>query len=596
MGMGQGLRVAGICLLAMAVLAVPARAEPVVESFSVSPSSTQAGAHPDLAATFRVEDLDVPRSPEEATIGFPEGLSGLFGSAILCADSQFALGECPTASQVGLVTVYGEVAGDDGHLLGTAPVFAAVPGEGDLGRFVASTPAPGPQLSMPVALRGGGDLGMDLSIQGFSALVPIARVDLTIWGVPAAPGHDEDRFAPPSGAGCPGVADTSCAGPNSSNAPLAPLLLNPSRCKAALKATISLRVHEVPGDTFLDEASYPQTTGCDQIAFEPDFEAQLSTGEIATRTGLDLELISPQQLSANIPTQSQVRAAGIGLPLGLRLDEEAVEAHAFCTDAQAGLGTEAPPACPAGSEVGSASVETPMLAAPMQGSLYLGESDPQGAARLILAFAGPRFGFKTVMELVADTEEGRVYASFHDLPQVPIERYGISLGASAGLLITPLSCDIYAVSAVVVPWNAELAERVVNHFMTLTSGPNETLCPGPAANVAVVLSPERLPADGESTTMAHATVTDASGVPVLGDAIHFTSSDPGQVVGGTTNNEDGVYYAPDPRVENGRRGDDHGDRPLGQPPRLRHGGSRAARGTDRGPARTAPRVRRRPRR
>jgi hypothetical protein len=31
---------------------------------------------------------------------------------------------------------------------------------------------------------------------------------------------------------------------------------------------------------------------------------------------------------------------------------------------------------------------------------------------------------------------------------------------------------------------------------------------------------------------------------VLGDAIRFTSSDPGQLVGGTVNNEDGVYQAP----------------------------------------------------
>lgn len=70
-----------------------------------------------------------------------------------------------------------------------------------------------------------------------------------------------------------------------------------------------------------------------------------------------------------------------------------------------------------------------------------------------------------------------------------------------------------------------------------------TQAPGPAAQLAVVVTPGSLLADGTSTATVTATVTDASGNPVPGDQVGFLSSDPGQKVGPVSDHGDGAYSA-----------------------------------------------------
>ncbi len=73
--------------------------------------------------------------------------------------------------------------------------------------------------------------------------------------------------------------------------------------------------------------------------------------------------------------------------------------------------------------------------------------------------------------------------------------------------------------------------------------PGRSLAAGPAANVSVQLTSSSIPADGSSRIGATATVTDASGTPVIGDDIAFTSSDPGETISQPIDNENGTYSA-----------------------------------------------------
>jgi hypothetical protein len=58
------------------------------------------------------------------------------------------------------------------------------------------------------------------------------------------------------------------------------------------------------------------------------------------------------------------------------------------------------------------------------------------------------------------------------------------------------------------------------------------------------LQPDTISADGSSTSVATATVTDANGNPVPGDTVAFSAPlDPGVQVGATTDNGDGTYSA-----------------------------------------------------
>ena len=78
---------------------------------------------------------------------------------------------------------------------------------------------------------------------------------------------------------------------------------------------------------------------------------------------------------------------------------------------------------------------------------------------------------------------------------------------------------------------------------TLSGTATLTQSAGPAATVAVALSPTSIIADGTSTTTATATVKDAEGHLLPSESVGFTSSDTGDKVSGTTNAGSGTYTA-----------------------------------------------------
>jgi hypothetical protein len=67
--------------------------------------------------------------------------------------------------------------------------------------------------------------------------------------------------------------------------------------------------------------------------------------------------------------------------------------------------------------------------------------------------------------------------------------------------------------------------------------------PGPASTVVVSLAPAHVAADGNSTTIATASVTDAKGNPVSGDDVSFASSDAGNAIGPVSEPDPGTYSA-----------------------------------------------------
>ena len=69
-----------------------------------------------------------------------------------------------------------------------------------------------------------------------------------------------------------------------------------------------------------------------------------------------------------------------------------------------------------------------------------------------------------------------------------------------------------------------------------------TQTPGPATAVSVALSPPSIVADGTSTTLVTATVSDANGNAVAGHAVEISSST-GQSVAATDDQGDGTYVA-----------------------------------------------------
>ena len=90
----------------------PARPSEAIESFSTNTSTTQAGGHPDLETSFTLKsNPEIPKQPKRGLrrsawhIRKPNAISH-------CTASLFALDQCPSDSQAGLITVQANYEGN----------------------------------------------------------------------------------------------------------------------------------------------------------------------------------------------------------------------------------------------------------------------------------------------------------------------------------------------------------------------------------------------------------------------------------------------------------------------------------------------------
>ncbi len=553
-----------LCLGIIAWQVAPAYGAGEFESFAATASSSQAGGHPDLAVSLSLQDPGSPETAKTLILNAPQGVTGYLHSTPLCSLADLATGECAPESQVGLATVRAGHEGEPDFLFGTAPVYAIKPGSGEYGRLAFTIPTLGFTESIQAAVRSGSDYGLRLTFQNLPAAAPLQGADLVLWGVPADPGHDAARFARGS-EGCPGLADASCiVEPTPSQASVKPLVGYPPACGGQLPLTLDLQTYQDPAQLTTAAASLPAATGCNLLAFNPVVFVQASPST-STRTFLDLDLSVPQVVSP-VPTPSAAKSAVIDFAGALRLDRAAADRHAVCSAAEAGIGIETPASCPPGAKLGTVRIDTPVapeaigvpipfiaragaggehtrVAIPeIAGSVFFGGLQPGGGYRAYLLPSGFGIKMKLVLLLLSDPESGRLTASL-TLPQFPIAKIALHLPASSGVLLTAVRCGTYSVQSSLTPWSFPLFNFPLTQPLFLNSGPGGTPCPGPPTRAEVLLAPRQIIADGLSSTTATARVTDEDGIPVPGEEVEFTSTDPGQRIGPVTDHEDGTYSA-----------------------------------------------------
>jgi hypothetical protein len=539
------------CLLGLALWPATAAAVVTIESFEASRTSTQAGAHPSLIASFSFGESEGPETAEIVRLGTPTGFFVSPNATPRCSTTDFDAFECPPSSQVGLVAIRADHGGNPSDLLGTAPVYALLPGAGEIARFGFIAPTANLPVEIPVTVRSATDFGLDFTLQDLSQATPLMGAELTLWGAPAEPVHDSQRFAagsPGAPAGCPGVEGTSCiTTPTSSNAPSIALLHNPTACLGSIASTLDVTTHQNPSDVLTSTASMEGNSGCDKSAFSPMLLANLTTAQTRSPAGLALGLHVFDEGFSNPEgiAESEIRSASVALPAGLRVDSAAAGELSTCTDAQFAAGSAAPSICPFDSEVGTFSMTVTGLDEALDGTAYFGDPEPDGTYRLFLTASGSGIDAKLVGLLQPDSASEPVTVALSNLPQLPLTELELDLAADPELLVTPVKCGTYQAKGGLMPWSSPSAPSVLTaSAISLTStGPDEGPCPGPATAVDLSLSPATILADGSSTSLATATVIDAGEIRVPGDHIAFASTDPGQQIGAVTDNEDGTYTA-----------------------------------------------------
>jgi hypothetical protein len=477
-----------LCALALAIAARPAAATEPVASFGVTTSTTAAGGHPDLSASFSLEEPGEPEAAESVTVNLPRGVFGNPNAIPTCDVSDFALMQCPTNTQAGTVTVRANYSGSPDYLLGTAPLYDIdVQVEGETARLAFVVPTINIPIAIPIEVRTGSDYGLRLKVSGITQLIPLAGANITVWGFPAETANDVERFLPGSPAnpaGCPGSASARCASnngqaPHDANLIEQPFTDNPSVCTGTpLTVSLDVRTYQDPTQVSHAEDQYPPTTECESQTFKPVLGAGLTSREVDSPSGLDVTLTAAQPLS-RAPTPSSIRSADVILPEGVSINPDAADGQTACTDGQANFGSEASAQCPDSSKIGRFDIRTPALIGPLTGSIYIGEPAPGNQYRLFMVANGFGINAKIVASVRPDPQTGRLTLSVSDLPQVPFEQFNLHVFASdRGLIATPTRCTIYVVDSNFVPWNARQASQRSQPSLSVDEGANGRPCPG----------------------------------------------------------------------------------------------------------------------
>jgi len=285
--------------------------------------------------------------------------------------------------------------------------------------------------------------------------VRLASVTTTFFGDPAAK----------TGAGSPSAQFT-----------------NPSDCSGGpLDTTVYMDSWEHPGAFNADgtpnvegpgwasmSSQSPPVTGCDQLRFSPEaFTVQPETATADTPTGLNLDLKIPQPETPETLATPPLRDASVTLPAGLTVDPSAASGLAACSESEIGwLGpgvtnfTAAPPACPEASKVGSVEVLTPLLAAPLVGSVYLAAQDENPFGTLLAGYIvidDPVTGtvVKIAGNLTPNPQTGQITGVFDENPQLPFSDLKLHFfGGPRGDLATPEGCGTYTTTSDLSPWSA----------------------------------------------------------------------------------------------------------------------------------------------
>jgi hypothetical protein len=405
-----------------------------LSSFATSVSSSQAGGHPDFTTSFAFNtnaEGDVVGQTKNVRLELPAGLLGDPRATPQCTPEELSGYDCQPSQQVGVLDARFTFPGQE-PVEEQVPVYNMIASSGHTATL-AATLAFVPVL-IQLDIRRDGSYGLTAMIENLSTFIPLQEVSLTLWGVPADPSHDPQRVGPPPEHATPTPAGVAPA----------PFMFASSDCSdGALES--SLAVESWQGQSAAASAQMPAPTGCSLITeSSPELTVTPETTQAASPSGYDVNLSTPQDLEPYAFATPDLRDLVVTLPAGTVVNPSAANGLTACSPAEFSLGSRAPVSCPAGSTVGSVEIDTPLLSAPLTGSLYLAQqgSNPFGSLiALYLLAEGGGVQVKLAGPVELNPSTGQLTASFARLPQLPFSSLELTFtGGPGALLSNPRSC------------------------------------------------------------------------------------------------------------------------------------------------------------
>jgi hypothetical protein len=564
----RGVLAAAAVLVAFVSTAGAARAADefdryALESASASLSTNQAGAHADVTTSFSISQTTEGGQPKafaltrEVKVALPVGVIGNPQALPRCTISQLGdlpeASECPLASQVGVTEI--ELGGE---FKGTfvEPIYDMESPGGDivarLGFFAVGYPTFINVRVDPV------DYSLVASIEGAPSAAGILAARTTLWGVPAAPSHDQERMTPDEARRqeTPPVRHVEL--------PAAPFMSNPTACGMARQLSVTASSYQLPNSPSTITVPYPEISGCGSLGFAPTFALAPTNPEAAAPTGVDAELGMPQDETPAGRATSTLRSAVVALPEGLTINPAAGDGLEACSAAQVGFELAEPSHCPAAAKIGSVELDVPALEHTLHGSVYQRTPEPGHLFRFWLVTDEEGVHLKLPAEIEANPLTGRLTTVFPGIPalggnpQVPVAGLRLHVfGGPRAPLATPGGCGTYSTHFSFVPWSGKpAAEGEAPMRITVGCGKDgfhPGLTAGTVSARAGSYSPFTLTvtrADGEANpetlaaTLPEGVVAKLADVPLCPDAAAATGECPAASQVGTVAVAAGVGGAP----------------------------------------------------
>jgi hypothetical protein len=467
--------------IALTVLASPAHAEFRIESFGGSAidgsgaRSAQAGAHPDITTIIELSSSIGPDGTPIADgnlrtvkVDLPPGLIGNPAATPTCSPVDLATPgsgpQCAPEAQVGIVTIDAPI-GTEMTGRENQPIYNVRAPRGLPARLAFQVY--GVVVNLDPTIRTGSDYGVATTSRDSSQSLPVVRATVTLWGLPADPRHDAKRWLPNDVGGDLGAP---------SSGELVPFITAPTECSgAALETRLMVNTWQDATPKFAaftsDFDGFPFVNeGCGGLGFTPTSDLQPTTSAPDAPTGLNVNLTSPQNLeNPNGLASAHLRDVTVTLPEGLTINPGSADGLQACTDEQLGLDNDKPVRCPDAAKVGSATGVTPLLADPIEGSVYVrsqNSGDPQSGEmfRVALVLHSEERGVlvKLAGALKVNPDSGRIVAEFKDNPQLPVQEVKLAFKSGPRApLATPASCGSKTIAIGLTSWarhNVELSD------------------------------------------------------------------------------------------------------------------------------------------
>jgi hypothetical protein len=551
---------AGICLLAAAS---GAKAAPYgIESASMELSTTQAGAHPNLKLDFALTkgENGTPEAGTKAVVtDLPAGLVGNPTNFTTCdmADvirttnimSPDNFKACPRSATVG----YMDVAIRYGYfpfgftLRQRVYRLPSDPGEpAAFGTSVLSQP-----IRLTVGVRSDGDYGLQVSAPNLPEPVVTAAVSTVFWGVPAD--HQGGGEGAPMFDGNPifqvePFNVEQYFGLPLNGMPRTPLLTNPTSCPGEEVVTgLDVASWVDPGTFHSADLKTPPITGCEKVEFNPTIKVSPDSSTAGEPSGVQVDVKVPQTNHADQLATSHLKDAVVTMPEGMTLSTALAEGLVGCTDTQFGLDSKGAESCPPASKIGSVQLDTPLLEAPMQGSIYQGsqESTDPGSGKMYRIFTtaeGAGVLIKLEGTIRVDPVTGQITTTFANNPQLPFTSFSLRFkGGDRAPLVLPQTCGEHRAVAQLAGWSdpADPVETWSSFRVDQNCGVASQFTPGFEAGTTNPVAGEYSPftlrvtrPDGQqnlsalATTLPEGLLARLGGVALCGEAAAATGNCP----------------------------------------------------------------------